>query len=611
MNFPFRFDAPRPAQTRMMNDIYGAMSSRRNILINAPTGVGKTDASISAVLAFALENDLKVFFLTPKTSQHKIAMDAISGINKRYSLDIKAVDMVGKQNLCVNSEVNGITREAFYKACETRVKNNKCGYFTRAKAYFNSDVPKPIIDATALGHNKVFTESSDYGVCAYEISAYLAREARIIVADYAHILSPYAKNTFLKKVARTLHDSIIIWDEAHNIINSASSYFSTSVSMNTIDNAAKELKSIESGIDISYLGFAIKKIGEKRLHSKNEAFIQMDDFPIEITEEISSLSEQLEKAGMEYAEKRQAKRSALLHISRFLASWKEVDDTITAIATKRGNNVMVSLTCLYPAKSINTFREAYSNVFMSATLLPLDMHADLFGVENPEMRSYESMFPKRNKIAIVDDSVTTRYASRSMEQYKKMANNISTIKAGVPGNIAVFFPGFEVMDGVFRNMPNGSSVYVQRREMKSMALENLLKEFKASEDSMLFGVMGGSLSEGVDYANNVIKGVVVVGIPLAKPSLEMSARIAYYNRRFPGKGDEYAYSIPAVIRAIQASGRAIRGEHDRAVIVFMDRRYGWGAYSSLIKQSIGSIETGNSADLIGKFWERESEESTV
>ena len=79
---------------------------RKNIFVNAPTGIGKTDAAISACVSFASDKEIPIFFLTPKNSQHKIAVEVLSGLRKKYNAGIKYVDIVGKRNLCVNPDIN-------------------------------------------------------------------------------------------------------------------------------------------------------------------------------------------------------------------------------------------------------------------------------------------------------------------------------------------------------------------------------------------------------------------------------------------------------------------------------------------------------------------------
>jgi DNA excision repair protein ERCC-2 len=52
----------------------------------------------------------------------------------------------------------------------------------------------------------------------------------------------------------------------------------------------------------------------------------------------------------------------------------------------------------------------------------------------------------------------------------------------------------------------------------------------------------------------------------------------YYQRHF-GAGFEYAYTIPAMAKAIQSAGRVIRSESDRGIIVLMDNRFLESSYS--------------------------------
>ena len=140
--------------------------------------------------------------------------------------------------------------------------------------------------------------------------------------------------------------------------------------------------------------------------------------------------------------------------------------------------------------------------------------------------------------------------------------------------------------------------------MHSHAVDELLSRFKSSSDSILFGVMGGSLSEGVNYADNLIKCVMIVGIPLPKPDLEINSKIEYMNKKFIGKGRDYAYLIPGVMRAVQAAGRAIRSEKDRAAVIFMDNRYEWSVYKKMISNFIPISESKDYISELPAFFSR-------
>ena len=86
--------------------------------------------------------------------------------------------------------------------------------------------------------------------------------------------------------------------------------------------------------------------------------------------------------------------------------------------------------------------------------------------------------------------------------------------------------------------------------------------------------IGGSFTEGVDFCDNLLSAVVVVGLPVPPPSEELDALTLRYSQRFgPAKARLYAQTYPALSKVLQAAGRAIRSERDRAAIVLLDERF--------------------------------------
>jgi len=596
----FRHKETRKFQDLMINDIYNALKEKKNILISAPTGVGKTDAAISPAISFALENDLDVFFITPKISQHKIALEVLEGIKKKYSLDFLFVDFVGKQNMCINPELLDKDTNAFYTLCERKMKKGECRFFenyllVERKEGELLELLKSLKD---YSHISLFEIGQKNNICPYELASLIARNSRAIICDYAHMLSPISFQ-FLKKIRKSLGRSILIFDEAHNIIPRAQEYYSSTISERTIAKAKKELKKLNSNISLDFFEFKLKNIAKEKLKDGNEAFLKKEELENVFGIENEVAEKELEELGLEYAQKFEAKKVALLKLSRFFYFWDNAEEEVARIISKE-KQIKIAIKNLYPEEIREIFQQAYCNIFMSATLQPLEMYKDLFGVE-AITKSYPSPFPKKNKLVIIDDSTTTKYENRTVEEYKKIAKRIEEIFEKIPGNVACFFPSYEVLKNVLRYI-NNKEVLVQRENMNSKEIQNLLEQLKKSKKVLLFGVMGGSLSEGVDYPENILKGIIVVGIPLEKPNLETTARINFYEKKFGSKGKDYAYIIPAIIRAVQAAGRAIRSEKDKAVIVFMDKRYKWRMYSSILEQ----FEVKQDFEELEEFWKKSS-----
>ncbi|RLI93521.1 MAG: hypothetical protein DRO90_03465, partial [Candidatus Altiarchaeales archaeon] len=175
----------------------------------------------------------------------------------------------------------------------------------------------------------------------------------------------------------------------------------------------------------------------------------------------------------------------------------------------------------------------------------------------------------------------------------------------IPGNVAVFFPSYEFMNSVMNFISiSRKEILVEKKNMKKEDRVELYKRLVAMANKrgcVLFGVQAGSLSEGIDYANNLLNGVIVVGLPLEIPSLEVKSLIEYYDFKFE-RGWDYGYIYPAMNRALQAAGRCIRSETDKGVIVLMDERFRWKNYRKCFPLDFEFIVTETPERYIEKFF---------
>jgi chromosome transmission fidelity protein 1 len=99
--------------------------------------------------------------------------------------------------------------------------------------------------------------------------------------------------------------------------------------------------------------------------------------------------------------------------------------------------------------------------------------------------------------------------------------------------------------------------------------------------ALLFAVIGGSLSEGINFSDSLGRGVVVIGLPFPNPhSAEWKAKMQYISSKassigHDGKAAARDFYENICMRAVnQCVGRAIRHRGDYAAIMMLDRRYG-------------------------------------
>jgi DNA excision repair protein ERCC-2 len=272
-----------------------------------------------------------------------------------------------------------------------------------------------------------------------------------------------------------------------------------------------------------------------------------------------------------------------------LDCWENFDDSSIRFTDNSGEKTKLVVKMLDPAVlSGPIFAEIHSGILMSGTLYPPMMYAELLGMskDNTVYGIYNSPFPEENRLVTIDDSVTTAFKHRNMDMYYKIAVSIHEVLSCIPGNAAVFFTSYDFLNSIKALMeqnPLPKKVLVESRELKpsdKTALYMALQESRNSaKGSVLLGVMGGSMAEGVDYPDGLLDCIIVVGLPLAPPSLELDALNRYYSKKFDtDKSDDYCSILPAMNKVLQAAGRSIRSSSDRSVIVFMDSRFKMNKY---------------------------------
>jgi len=611
----FPFKEIREGQREFMEDVESSLREGKHLMAHAPTGLGKTAAVISPALEFSLKNNKAVFFLTPKHTQHTIVVDTLKKIHKKFKTSFVAVDIIGKQWTCPH-KVRDLDSREFNEFCRAIKREERCKYYNSVRRGKLSEKAKQMIakiKREPMHAEKVAEICSDNGLCPYEIATEIGKDANVIVCDYFHIFSPRVRKAFLSKLNKELDNLVLIIDEAHNLPSRVRKLLSNNLTEFSLKRAVGEANFLGfetladdfrdiAGI-LKELGKGMAKFDERKV--KKEEFI--DALIGKVGMKYEEFVESVNDLGEEVLNIPNRHRSYSKAIGRFLDSWAKEDRGYARILRK-GKDTVLSRTCLDPSlSSMTVFDDSYSSVFMSGTLIPVGMYMDVLGLkpERTELREYMSPFPKENRLLLLVPGVTTKFSERSDYMYRRYARIISEVAAEVPGNLAVFFPSYKVMNSVGENIKETKkSILTERQGMKKddrVQLCNRLVNLSANGGGILLGVQAGSLSEGVDYANNLLDAVIVVGLPLETPTLEIKSLIEYYDFKFE-RGWDYGYIYPAMNRALQAAGRCIRSETDRGAIVLMDERFKWQNYRKCFPKDFEFVVSEMPAKYVGRFF---------
>ena len=162
--------------------------------------------------------------------------------------------------------------------------------------------------------------------------------------------------------------------------------------------------------------------------------------------------------------------------------------------------------------------------------------------------------------------------------------------------IVVFFQSYDLINKVIEynnkkqvlKIDNNNFFYEKKNEEKEEKMKNIFKSFSTNinvkrEVSILLGVMGGKLSEGINFKDNLCRLLIIVGMPFSNiKSIELKEKMKYYDKLYNNKkssvnGNEYYENI-CMKNINQTIGRCIRNYYDFSAIVLMDNRFSYHKY---------------------------------
>ena len=429
-------------------------------------------------------------------------------------------------------------------------------------------------------------------------------------------------NTSIDKV-------ITIVDEAHNLPDWSREAASESLSIESLERASHESEKFgllmgdgtPPTFFLDLVGSALKSLGEFHISENDEEgllpshIVSLDSEVPTLETEMMSLGKMtlfklkqqasdLSKMGQlirqSLLEKGKRPRSYLGSVGDFLCRWLDSIEshTIRLVGKKP---LRLEKVCLDPRVMTDFLDETAGAVLMSGTLSPLGMFRDLVGLKpESELKRFDSIFPKENKLIRYVSDVSTSYKELNSNPkiWIQLIDKLESIITNFDGNIALFFPSYKILESALNEITLSKPIYKEYSGMKQEELMNTVESFKSDRGSILAGVMGGRLAEGIDYPDTSLEMAIIVGIPYPAPGVRQEALQHYFDVCFHGKGWEYAVESPALRKILQAAGRVIRSENDRGMIIITDGRAGKFA------ENIPDLELSNDivAD-VGNFFE--------
>lgn len=594
IEFPFPY---REGQRDLVASVYRTILRKKKLFIQAPTGVGKTMATVfPAVRAVGEGLGEKIFYLTAKTIMRTVAEQAFS-LLKEKGLLYKTITLTAKEKICF---------------CEEAECNpDACPY---AKGHFDrvNDAVFDLITHSGDWSREVLEEQAKkHMVCPFEMSLDVSDWADAVICDYNYAFDPQAHlKRFFSESGKG--EYLFLIDEAHNLVERGREMYSASLYKEDLLEVRKMVKAEDPK-----LAKGLSECNQQFLELKRECehyqiLKSVSHIALKLMNVLSKLEDYLEEC--KDAEKKKRVLDFYFAVRSFLNIHDIMDENYVIFSEMmEDGRFQIKLFCVNPAVNLQNYLEqGNSTIFFSATLLPVHYYKKLLSVEKDDYAVYaHSSFPQENKFLFIGTDVSTHYTRRGESTYQRFARYIAVMAEQKKGNYMAFFPSYRFLEEVhtcfLECVDHEVDSICQVSYMDEEQREEFLEEFEQEREKSLvaFCVMGGIFSEGIDLTDDKLIGAVIAGTGLPQVCTEREILKQYFNAA-DMDGFDYAYLYPGMNKVLQSAGRVIRTESDRGVILLLDDRFRAMRYREVFPREWQQYQLGSVKNLeqeIRTFWE--------
>jgi DNA excision repair protein ERCC-2 len=597
LSFPFPY---RSGQKELVVSVYRSIQRKRNLFIQAPTGIGKTLSTIyPAVRAMREGLGDKLFYLTAKTITRGVAEEAF-GLLREQGLYLNTVTITAKEKLCFLE-----TPECNPDACPYAK-----GHFDRV----GDGVYDIIHQETGITRDIVLAYAKKHQVCPFEFCLDISNWTDSIICDYNYVFDPNIrlKRYFSEGVSG---EYLFLVDEAHNLVPRAREMYSAVLYKEDFLLVKKIIKPMDPKI-----ARLLERCNKELLEMKRECegFQILEDVRFFITG-ILSLFGEMEKfmdIHRDFGD-RDLVLDFYFALRDFIHIYERLDENYRIYTELLSDGrFMLRLFCINPSRNLKEcLNKGNGTIFFSATLLPVSYYKELLSGDQEEYAVYAySPFDQEKRLLMVAGDVSSRYTRRNKREYQKVVDYFKAIVSERKGNYMVFLPSYHFLkevEAVLHEISEeriGFTFLSQASSMNEAQREQFLQEFSKERKNSFVAlcVMGGVFSEGIDLRAEQLIGAIIVGTGLPMVCTEQEILKEYFDEK-EQKGFDYAYQYPGMNKVMQAAGRVIRTVDDEGIIALLDERFLRPDYQALFPREWDGyyeIRRNNVGDVVKDFWHR-------
>ncbi len=563
----FPYPGFRPGQRDLAETIFKANASRRCVLAQAPTGIGKTVGSLFPVLKAAPQQQLdKVFYLAAKTPGRQLALDATNTIRTSGKvIALRVLELAARDKACEHPD----------KACHGESCPLAKGFYDRLPAARSAAVLAPTLDRAALREVALA-----HDICPYYLGSEMARWSDVIIGDYNYYFD-LGGMLYGLTLANQWKVSVLV-DEAHNMVSRARKMYSADLDRaafraaraaapalvkKSLDKVSRCWTELDRDISTAYQ--VLPALPDKLLAALQTAGGAITDHLAENPGPMDPALQRFYFDGLHFTKLAESFGAhSLFDVTR-------VDARTTALCIRN----------IVPAPFLKPrFGVAHSSALFSATLSPWHYYSDLLGLPaDTAWVDVASPFEAKQLEVHVVTRISTRFQHRARSA-APIADLMARQYSAAPGNYLAFFSSFDYLDQVaaeFSQRYPGIPSWQQSRRMQEAERTQFLGRFTLESRGIGFAVLGGSFGEGIDLPGARLIGAFIATLGLPQMNA-VNDQLRQRMQEMFGAGYDYTYLFPGMQKVVQAAGRVIRTQQDEGVVYLIDDRFALPEVSELL-----------------------------
>ncbi|WP_269525108.1 ATP-dependent DNA helicase [Coraliomargarita parva] len=586
------FDQLREGQAELFETLDIAATQSRTVLLEAPTGFGKTGIVLEHALR-QMKSGMyeRCIYLSSKSTGQ---LQTIEQLRRMIGDGIRYIQMRNRTEHRIESPAHTCTGDS---RCDEGL----------GQLWFEADLHTP--ELFKDGHfslDEAKRLGAETGICPYALTKACLPYAEIWIGDSNYVFAPASRAVFSEPYGFDPARTLLIVDEAHNLPDRVADALSVALNAGELLFALEEIESAGAPRQLLRTGRELCQVIDaqpiQQALSPNSQYLLLD-----LCEDFER---QLREARFDF----DAAAPFALDII-----WR-IPDLAKALAGPSWQWLhwlpsagMMKATCLDASQWTAECLQAFSgSILMSATLAPYDSFRTSCGLKKASADSPAGSAvlaighaPWRDDAydVAIDCRVDTRLKARE-QYYETTARTVAALAHYSPGEpVAVFFASYQYAENVKAYLSAtdpGLRAMVQPRGVDLNEQREFIEEGLFMADA-IFLILGSSYAEGVDQLGGRVHTAMVVGPALPEVNCVQDARMDASPSQAREEAFRDVYIIPAMRRIHQALGRLVRAPGQHARILLHGKRYAEPAYHEQLAPEYQSDAYIRSADELAHW----------